>query len=141
MPYLPPVQSEEAVTHEIAINREITKWFISMDPSTITLIPRQHVRNASNAWEMQDLAPRDPQDFKFVQGGIVRTSNEGLEATELGTQRRFDYIMIGNWDAIVEIGDHWSDGEQEYKVTGILPYNDYEVKAGIVSFGAEPDHG
>lgn len=141
MSYVPPVQKSKDVSQEIATNRDITRWFISMDPSEITLTPRQLVRTKTNAREAQDLTPRHQQVFKLVQGGLVRTSAEGLTETEDGTQRKFDYILIGNWDAIVEIGDWWEDNGQRYEVTGILPYNGYEVKAGIISHGDSPRHG
>lgn len=122
---------------ELSVQRELTEWFIAMDPSIITLTPRTKVRTASGAWEAADGPARTSQTFKMIAAG----ANDGIVETVTGIQRKFDYIIVGRWDAVVEIGDWWQEGSQTYEVMGIMPYHGYEVKAGIVSHGGDPQHG
>lgn len=117
------------------INRILTKLFIEQDPTVITLIPVEMVDMASGGTKPVDKTPRAPQIFKMIwQGG----NSTGINTTADGQNRQFDFIMVGEYDAEVEIGDHWTDGSQEYYVDGLEPFNGYEIKAHVKSFGEWP---
>jgi hypothetical protein len=49
---------------------------------------------------------------------------------------------MGEWDATVEVNDRWVDilTGQEWVVDSIVPYNGYEVKAMVTSYGDRADH-
>lgn len=121
-----------AVSSELAINRANTKRFIALDPTEIVLIPRQEVW-ANGSKKKTDLPPRASQTFKIIWGG-----DTGIVTTIGGTTRRFDFVIMGNVDASLEIGDHWFIGDQDNEVQYIFPSNGYEIKGGGVSHGSKP---
>lgn len=81
-----------------------------------------------------EINPRPAQEFWVIWPG-----GSGIVSNMFGTTRKFDFILVGDWDAEVEIGDHWVEGAQKYQITFIEPYNGYEVKCGGVSVGAHPN--
>lgn len=120
---------------ELQVNKELTHCFIMSDPTVVSLVPRGEVKTDSGGTKMRDHQPREPQQFKMIhQGGSLG----GKVTAEDGVNRRFDFVLVGEWDAIVEINDYWKnpDDPQEYwQVTGIEPYNGYEVKAEVKAYG------
>ncbi|AAN02078.1 gp24 [Mycobacterium phage Barnyard] len=127
---------------ELALHRKGTRDFINRDKTSLVLYPTNETWVAGTK-VYNDVPPRPAQDFKVIwpgadQGGKVNT-DEGTETS------RYDFILVGNWDAVVEIGDHWTEGDDEnrqtYVVEWVQPYNGYEVKAGGVSHGDSPSHG
>jgi hypothetical protein len=121
-----------AADAELAINRDMTDWFIEQKPTTIQLIPREPVW-VNGTKVMPDDAPRDPQTFY-----VIWAPTTGIVQTMDGTTRRFDFVLVGRYDAEVAIGDHWSIGKQDNEIDYIYPYNGYEVKCGGSSYGSEP---
>jgi hypothetical protein len=119
-------------TLEKAVHRKGTQRFIESDPTDIVLIP---VSGAVTDGTVKFLpqSPRSSQRFKLIWGGesgIVREIPDG--------SRRFDFILVGAHDATVAIGDTFTINNNKYVVDYLFPYNDYEVKAGGVSHGADP---
>lgn len=109
---------------ELAIRRKGTKHFIDSDPTSIILIP--HVEEfVAGTKKSVPQSPREPQNFKVIWGGgdgIVRNTPNGVH--------RFDFILVGEYDAVVSIGDKFHD--KKAVVEFIWPSNEYEVKAGGV---------
>lgn len=117
----------------MVINRANTRRFIASDPTEIVLIPRVETWIAGTK-KMVDQTPRDSQTFKVIWAG-----DNGILTTGSGITRRFDFILVGNSDAELEINDHWSINGQDYEIQYVYPSNEYEVKGGGVSFGGSPD--
>lgn len=121
--------------------RRQTHWFIENDPTPITLIPVQKVEAPGGAWNISELPPRPTQRFKMIfQSGAA----DGVVQTADGTNRRFDFVLVGEWDATVHIGDIFVEPEYDdhkWVVQGLHPFNGYEIKAGVVSYGKAPQHG
>lgn len=116
--------------------RADTAKFILFDPTIVTLIPRND-QFVAGTRKRSDLPPRIPQVFKLIWVDY----GAGFAPTIAGGEtRRFDFILLGNYDAIVAIGDHWTVGAQDNEISYIYPPNGYEVKAGGISHGANP-HG
>ena len=118
---------------EIALHRKGTVKFIESDPSLITLTP------STETWvggtkTFSDDVNRTPQYFKVIWSG----SQDGIAITSEGKTRRFDFILVGAYDALVAIGDHWRVGSQHFQIEWVAPYNGYEVKAGGSSHGSKP---
>lgn len=135
-PSLPVVQAFPG----LAELRRQTHWFIENDPTPISLVPVAKQAAPGGGWNVSPLAPRSTQRFKL----IPQSTADGVVQTADGTSRRFDYILLGEWNAIVAIGDMFTEPEhsgQKWVVQGLLPYNGYEIKAGIVSYGKNPQHG
>jgi hypothetical protein len=116
----------------LAILRANTDRFIAQNPTDIVLIPR------TDAWlagtkTRTDQTPRVSQTFKVIWSGTT-----GIISTIEGTTRRFDFVLVGSYDAIVAIGDHWEQTNQDNEIDYIFPYNGYEVKCGGTSYGSKP---
>lgn len=141
-PIVPPVD----LTAELGTQRQLTEWFIQMDPTIVVLVPRVDVIGLGGGVQSTDGVPRAAQVFKLIPMNHterpVRSGFGSGETAAGGEQRRFDYTLVGTYDAVVEIGDHWEDlSGQKYIVDAINPYNNYEVKALITTYGKKPDHG
>lgn len=122
-------------------NRGITRAFIMNDPTLITLIPTVKVRKPGGGFDKNTLAPRPAQYFKVIpQSG----SADGIVDTSDGKERRYNFVLVGEWDATVQIGDFWIDPDRDdffWSVQGFQPYNGYEVKFGVIGFGGDPGNG
>jgi hypothetical protein len=120
-------------TVEISIHRKGTESFINSDPTTISLIP------STETWvggtkTFGTATVRTAQTFKIIWSG----SQDGIVITGEAKARRFDFILVGRYDAVVQIGDSWTLGSQHFQVEWIAPGNGYEVKAGGSSHGSKP---
>lgn len=121
---------------ELSLHRRGTRAFIDADYTDIVLIPRSEgYVDGTKTFSEED--PRDLQTFKIIwpeDNGIIRDIGPD------GGVRRFDFILLGEYDAVVEIGDTFAIGEnnQYYVIEYIYPDNGYEVKAGGVSHGSKP---
>lgn len=118
---------------ELSIHRKGTEKFINSDPTEITLIPSTETWSGGTKTYGSESA-REAQNFKVIWSG----SQDGLVVTSQGTTRRFDFILVGTYDAQVAIGDHWEIENQHFQVEWIAPANGYEVKAGGSSHGNNP---
>jgi len=129
-----------SVDEERYVQQIITQTFIDSDPSTVTLIPRVRTVTAGGGITMADGQARPPQVFKLI---LVSAATAGA-AVELHTddssERRHDFILFGLVDALIEIGDHWTDSAgEEWEVTSILPADGYATRANVASYGRHPD--
>lgn len=119
---------------ELAILRADTARYINLDPTSIILIPRSEQWVAGTRKRV-NTSPRAPQLFKIIWG----STGAGFAPLIGGSEtRRFDFILVGNYDAIVAIGDHWLIGTQDNEIDYIFPSNGYEVKCGGHSHGGDP---
>ena len=125
-----------ALVFEVAVNRKLTKWFIDTDPTSLILIPRTKQDRPGGSHRFVDGPAKDPQIVKMIYPG-----GDGIVVTADGKTRRFDFIIVGQHDADIAIGDHWTEGDQNYVIEYLFPFNDYEVKGGGVTHGSAPDHG
>ena len=70
-----------------------------------------------------------------IQNGINYSANDDQMA------RRDLYILIGKWDADIQINDWWNDTSGQWKVDGLLPNNGFEVRAAVTAFTVDPQYG
>lgn len=123
-----------ATPAELPILRLNTQRFINLDPSSIVLTPKGQTFIAGTRVSTPG-GIRAAQIFKVIWSGY----ETGFQATIGGGQtRRFDFYIVGTYDAIVAIGDFWDVGNQHNQIDYVFPYNGYEVKAGGTSHGANP---
>jgi len=120
------------LTVERSIHRKNTKRFIDSDPTVITLItPVEAMVNGTKVANYTE--DRAAQTFKIIwqgEDGIVREIPGGV--------RRFNFVIVGEYDAELAIGDFWETGDQKHVIEYVYPDNGYEVKAGGVSHGPAP---
>lgn len=124
---------------EMKVQRAATVTFINSDPITVVLIPR--VKTAVRGIvQFIDDSPRSPQVMKLIMQSAAGGSIE--QHTGDGTERRTDFQLLGAWNSLGEIGDHWQDvAEQWWEVTAIVPDNGYERRYVIESYGKHPTGG
>lgn len=117
---------------ELAIHRANTKIYIDSDPVEIVLRTRVEEWVAGTK-KFEEGSPRAGQRFKIIWSGST-----GFTYTIEGLTRRFDFILVGEYDAVVEITDFWRVNSQDNEIQYIFPSNGYEVKCGGVSHGGAP---
>jgi hypothetical protein len=117
---------------ELAMQRKITENFINCDKTSVVLSPKSETWNAGTVSRLPG-TNRQAQDFK-----VIWYPSDGITFTIDGETRRFDFILVGKYDAQVEIGDTWKIDGQENEITYVFPSNFYEVKCGGLSHGSKP---
>lgn len=123
------------MTSFLDIQRDMTLAYISMDPTTVVLIPRvkHHTDSGSQVWE--DGPPRAAQTFKLIllqgAGGSERVITvDGVERTIAG-------YLLGAYDCVMQAGDHWTgDDGRRYEVIAMQATHGYETKGAIEAHGA-----
>lgn len=114
------------------MQRRMTAEFVDADPTELVLLPHTRVRQPSGSWTSEAGLPRDPQPFKV----ITQTDRNPPMVTVAGVERRADYVIVGNWDALVAPGDEWTDGEgRRYEVIELSDGYGYMVKAFVIAHG------
>jgi hypothetical protein len=116
-------------------NRQLTAWFINQDPTIVVFTPH-HEEFSGGAKKMVTDPDREAQIVKFIYPG-----GDGIVITADGTTRRFDFIIVGEFDAEIEMWDSFDRWGNHYVVESIMPYNGYEVKVAGTSHGSAPDYG
>jgi hypothetical protein len=135
---LPPQVADTA--YELWVQRRITHAFIRAEPVDIGLSRRSSSRTALGG-VMKTFSRQLPtQTFKLIMQSPAGASIE--QRSDDGTERRVDYVLLGEWDADVEVGDYWDDesGERN-EVTSMIPYNGYETRANVEGYGKKPLNG
>lgn len=128
-----------ATAVELAVHRANTFRYINLNPYEIILTPVQETFVAGTKTRTPQV-DRDSQIFHVVWGFGTsgHQGTRGISESAGLTNRKFDFIIIGNYDAELEIGDFWKIGEQMNQVEFLFPYNGYEVKGGGTSYGGSP---
>lgn len=119
---------------ELIIQRLNTERYIDLDPVWLTLTPRTEQFVAGTRTRVDGI-PRISQKFKIIWGTVGAGFVPLLAG---GETRRFDFILVGLYNANVAVGDHWVVGSQDNEIGYIYPSNGYEVKCGGYSHGGSP---
>lgn len=142
MVYVPTTPAEAptipvwTLTEELRVNRLNTSAFIAADPLSLTLQVRGSVRTPSGAYSRERQSERPPQVFKLIMQSPAGGSIE--QRTEDGTERQVDFILLGEWDAEIEVGDYWDDeAGQRWEVVALVPRNGYETRAVVEAHGRD----
>ena len=121
--------------------RRAVKTYIGIDHFEIALIPDSKVQvKPGGIYNNSDATPRLPQKF-VLEAYNIYGYNTLADIGGGGDDLRRYFTLTGEYDAIVEIGDHWKDGDTNYRVVSLLPKNDYETKALVIAFGKDPNYG
>ena len=125
--------------------RKATDLAIKIDPRTIVLTPHSRVSKGGGLYDFEAETPRAAQTFMVepvgaTLSGITSTSG-GVVSTEGAQVHQWSYYLVGRYDAEMEIGDTWQEGETSYRIVAIQPKNDYEKRAVVTAFGKDPNYG
>jgi hypothetical protein len=124
---------------ELRMQRLNTMAFIEASPVDLALIPQTEARTPSGAVTLVDGAARTVQRFRLIpmahtERPVQSTSGAGFGSG--GVQRKYDLTLLGNWDSVIQENDYWYDvNGQKYVVDAVIPYNGYERKGLVMSYG------
>lgn len=117
--------------------RYTTKQFIYEDPTTIVL-KRQVATEKPGGGHDYPKVPLPPQVFRLMN----QATSSGIEhGADEGTARKFDYILVGEHNADIDINDTWEEAGDQYKVEALMPGNNFEIRALVTGYSKEPEHG
>lgn len=124
---------------ELRMQRRNTQAFIEASPVDIALVPQAEQRTPSGAVALVDGAARTVQTFRLIPMSHTErpvTSSSGAGFGSGGAQRKYDLTLLGNWDSVIQENDYWyDDNGQKYVVDAVIPYNGYERKGLVMSYG------
>lgn len=125
------------IDSKLANLRYTTGAFIKGNPRTIILnrSVREETPSGGANFTTVNLPP---QQFRFINQDIGTGITTGMDD---GIARRFTYVMVGRHDADIDINDSWEEGEQQYRVDGLVPDNGWERRAYVTCFAKKPDKG
>lgn len=116
---------------EIAIQRDLTHQFIHADPTEITLQAHTRSRTSAGGWQRVAGATRAVQSVKV----IIVDENADPVVTPDGVERRAEFILLCDYDAVVEVGDTFTMRGAQWEVIGMVPALPYEVRALVARHG------
>lgn len=118
------------VPYETVVNRRATDHFIGARPSLLALTPRLPVRSGTGT-RLVDQTPRDPQVCRLIEVNATGGPDRGPD----GAQRKDVFQLLLPFDGVVGRYDHFTLEGVRWEVTGILPFNGYEVRAEVTRYG------
>jgi hypothetical protein len=130
----PPGPPPLSLDEELRVNRFNTIAFIAAEPLVLTLSVRGSARTPSGAYGRERQAERPAQTFRLLlqspAGGRIE------QRTADGTERQVDFVLLGRWDAEIDVSDYWDDElGQRWEVTSLIPSNGYETRAVVEAHG------
>lgn len=131
----PPAGNPQIAFAETDIHRKNTLAFIAANPTVVTLIPIQEkTRTASGGWTTADAPARAPQTMRIIEPG-ARTTPATVKLQD-GTERVVSFWLLGAHDALVAVGDHWTEADgRSWEVGDIIRSNHYETRALVAERG------
>lgn len=118
---------------ELDINRKNTTAFIAFKPVSLALIPVVREKVLSGGWKEVDQPARPPQTFRIIELGA--TTRIPKIKTQDGVERDAQYWLLGEHDAAVGLGDHWTEGTRHWAIGEIIRTNEYETRCVVVERG------
>lgn len=125
--------------------RKGTALVISVDKTTIQLVPHERVRKPGGVFDYVPQTPRPPQDFYVEPVGSTLTGIAGTTGGQVSTEgakaHQWSYNLTGAYDCQMEINDTWKNGDTTYRVISIQPDNGYEKVGVVTALGKDPAYG
>ena len=64
-----------------------------------------------------------------------------LTKSDGASMHKWDYEIVGRYDAQMAVGDTWTNGGTIYRITAIKPFNQYEQRGVVSAIGKDPNYG
>lgn len=120
---------------ELRLQRRNTKAFIDANPVDLALIPRQLV-NSGSGQQYVDQTARPSQRLRLIDQTSTSGPNPGTVEASDGQQRKAEFQLLGEYDAVIGVFDYWRDNSGiRYEVVNLIHNNGYEVRAQVVRYG------
>lgn len=119
---------------ELDLLRRNTKAFIDVNSITLALVPRIKIRQGTGSvW--QDQAPRLPQRLRLIDQSTSNAPVPGTLAGADGIQRKVQFQLLGQHDAVFGLYDYWQADGMRYEIAEVFPPNGYEQRAQVICYG------
>lgn len=120
---------------ELRVQRKNTKAFIDSNHIEIALIPRTRTISGSGA-KLTDGTQRPAQRFRLIDQTRSFGPEPGTVIASDGKQRKAEYQLLGEHDAVIGLYDYWIDEAGiRFEVGNLIHNNDYEVRAQVIRYG------
>lgn len=131
-----PSPPEEPTNQDIGLEQQLlrdqTEWFIAVKPIWLAVTPVRSQRTPGGGVARVNQPPRPVQKLRLISMSFTQKPT----IIEDGIEREIDLTLLGPWDAQLDVGDWWRDGEGlHYEIVEMVPYNGYEVRALVVKSG------
>lgn len=121
------------ISLELEVNKRMTRAFIAVRPVTITLTPRTDVADGAGGAVKTNGTARAPQTFSLIEPGGSGYKEPAM--TDAGAQYTIDFMLLGEFDAVIAVDDVFTHDGREFKVLSVMPFNGYERRALVVRHG------
>ena len=121
--------------------RDLVTELLDLRGQPIVLTPAagQATEKPGGGYDYSVTANRPEQVFaKFNTKAFDGSENS---QTDQGLTRKFQYDLIGAYDAVVQIGDQWEDDVAKYVIETVDRTNPYQIKATVTAFLKVTGHG
>lgn len=112
---------------ELTHQRRITTAFIATQPLTVQLIPQAKVKKPAGGFVWEDQPPRAPQTLRLIEPGGMPPP----VVTADGVERTVDFELLGEWDAVIGLWDHFVYDLRQWEVVQLLHFNGWERRAVV----------
>lgn len=120
---------------ELRLHRRNTEAFIKANPIDLALIPRV-ATNSGTGQSLVDQQQRPVQRLRLIDQSRTFGPEPGMVRTSDGQQRKAEFQLLGEHDAVIGLYDYWKDSNGIlFEVAELLPRNGYEVRAQVVCYG------
>jgi hypothetical protein len=116
---------------ELKALRAGTVAFIAANPVQLTLTPRKRITSGTGT-TFQNMPARNEQTLCLIDQSTTRSPSPGVVQTSDGRERLVEFVLLGRWDAKVELWDTWTDANGVWEVAQVFPDNGYELRAAVV---------
>lgn len=116
---------------ETTVQRLNTTAFIAARPTSIVLTPYTRTRTNTGGYTTSAGTPRAAQTMRII------TMSEDVKPVRTvdGVERKIDFMLLGEWNAVVARDDRFTYEGDTYIVVDLLPTLDYETRALVVRHG------
>lgn len=119
---------------ELRVLRRNTKAFINESPAEVVLVPVSRTADGAGGYKTTSGTARDPQTMRMIP--LASTAAMGELQTPDGRNIRPRYILMAEWDAIIERWDTFTWEGEQWLVGRVQEKHEYQTKAEIVPLGS-----
>lgn len=122
---------------ELRAKRKQTSSFIAAGPLSVTLTPSKRTKTPTGYTSVAG-TPRPAQRMRLIDQSTTLVGNTpGRLRSAMGEERKITHQLLGEYDALMAVGDFWLDGGARYEIDELLPDNGYERRAKVIRYGSE----
>jgi hypothetical protein len=121
------------MTSELNVQRKLTKAFIDTMPRSLVLTPRTRSTTIAGGYVYVLGTPKPAQVLRLVEAD--RGQLEDPIRTQDGLERSNAYMLLGEWDADIEVDDIFTFEGDDFTVIQMYYDNGWEIRAKVTRHG------